>query len=101
MLPTRLNMSFVLLSILGYFTSANSALFSKGIAGTKGMSKIRKFKPIVIKDELAKQIRSVLEFSVTAEDHGAVYKCRAFAQSTMSVPQESALKAAFNVTCKC
>ena len=55
---------------------------------------------MVIQDKSEKEIKSVLEFPVTSEDHGAVYKCRAFAEATMSVPQESVLKVTFNVTCK-
>ena len=68
---------------------------------TKGLKgKVRSFLPLLIKDDVTKQIRSVLEFSVTEEDHGAVYKCRAFAEATMPHPEETASKAAFNVTCK-
>ena len=55
---------------------------------------------LIIKDKSIHEIRSVLEFPIEAEDHQSVYKCRAFAEETMSTPKESALKATFNVTCK-
>ena len=66
----------------------------------QGKNKARKFTPEIIIDKLTKEIRSVLEFPLIAEDHGAIYKCRSFAEATMSVPQDSALTIAFNITCK-
>ena len=63
-------------------------------------TKVRKFTPQIIKDKSTNEIRSVLEFPIQAEDHQSVYKCRAFAEATMSAPKESALKATFNVTCE-
>ena len=80
------------------FTSSSKTLFSKVTAVVREKHKIRKFIPELIKGK--SEIRSVLEFPLTAEDHGATYKCRTFAEATMSMPQESALKATFNVTCK-
>ena len=74
-------------------------MFSKNSI-SKALGKTRKFLPEIIKDKSTNEIRSVLEFPLNGEDHGAVYTCRSFAEATMSEPQESALKATFNVTCK-
>ena len=61
---------------------------------------VRKFTPEIIIDKLTKEIRSVLEFPLITEDHGSTYKCRSFAEATMSEPQDSALTVTFNITCK-
>ena len=85
---------------LGLFTSSSKALFSKGNNVLQEKNKVRKFTPQILIDKLTKEIRSVLEFPLIAEDHGAIYKCRSFAEATMSVPQDSALTITFNITCK-
>ena len=92
---------FLSIIILGLFTSSSKALFSSQKSSVmERATKVRKFTPQIIKDKSTNEIRSVLEFPIQAEDHQSVYKCRAFAEATMSAPKESALKATFNVTCE-